>query len=138
MRVVAAFIFLIITAGFVVLLLEAHGKIRLGFLLGPCGFKQRYNYPCPSCGMTHSAVEFVKGNFYRSFYLQPAGFLLCLVFVISAFFSFIAAVFGIYCSFLRYVFKQSNIKYIVLAVTIILVAGWAVTLARAFVENRTG
>jgi hypothetical protein len=137
-RKIAALIFLVIAAGFIVLVLAAYGRIELGFWLVPCGFKQRFHLPCPSCGMTTSAVAFVKGQLIQSFWIQPAGFVICLLALISAVLSFLTAVFGIYFSFLKYIFRKSNIKYIILAIMIILAAAWAVTISRAIVENRAG
>jgi hypothetical protein len=137
-RIIAALIFLVIAAGFIVLILASYDKIQLGFWLVPCGFKQRFQLPCPSCGITTSAVAFVKGQFIQSFWIQPAGFVLCLLSLISAVLSFLTAVFGIYFNFLKYFFRKSNIKYIILAIIIILAAAWAVTISRAIVENRAG
>jgi len=137
-RIIAALLFVIISAGFVVLFLAAKGKINLDYWLGPCGFKQRFHLPCPSCGMTTSAIAFVSGRIFESFYIQPAGFVFCVVCLISAVYSFLTAVFGIYFSFLKYVFRRSNTIYVILAVFIILAAGWAVTLIRAVMENRAG
>jgi hypothetical protein len=137
-RIIAALVFVIISAVFVVLFLAAYGKIRLGYWLGPCGFKQRFHLPCPSCGMTTSAVTFVKGKIIESFLIQPAGCLFCVLLLISGILSFLTAVFGIYFSFLEYFFRKSNIKYIILALFIIVAAGWAVALARAIVENKAG
>jgi len=137
-RIIAALLFVIISAGFVVLFLAAKGKINLDYWLGPCGFKQRFHLPCPSCGMTTSAIAFVRGRIFESFYIQPAGFVFCVVCLISGVLSFLTAVFGIYFSFLKYVFRRSNTIYIILAVFIILAASWAVTLILAIVENRAG
>ena len=81
--------------------------------------------------MTTAAITFVQGKILQSFYIQPASALLCVLLVISAVLSFLTACFGIYFSFIDYIFYKENIKYIVLALLIIIAAGWIVTLARA-------
>jgi hypothetical protein len=130
-RIGAGIVFLAILGAFGILGLAAAGIINLGFWFGPCGFKQNYNLPCPTCGMTTSALAFVKGRIWDSFWIQPAGGLLCIVLVFMAFFAFFIAVFGLYSSFLSRFFAQVKIKYTILIFMIIIAAGWAVTLARA-------
>lgn len=137
-RFIAGGVFLFIALFFGFLALGGWGKIDLDNWLGPCGFKQQYNLPCPSCGMTTSAIAFAKGQIFMSFYIQPAAGLLCTVFLISGILAFFIAAFGIYFSFLNHIFKEANIKYILLALIVIIAAGWAVTLARAIVENTSG
>lgn len=134
-RLIAAGIFICIAAFFLILALAGWGKIDLDNWLGPCGFKQRYNLPCPSCGMTTSAICFAKGQILKSFYTQPAAGLLCTIFLISAVLAFLTAVFGIYFEFLNRI-KEIKVSYIILALLVIITAAWAVTLARAIVENR--
>jgi len=87
--------------------------------------------------MTTSAICFAKGQIFKSFYIQPAAGLFCTVFVISAVLAFLTAVFGIYFHFLDHL-KEIKVRYIILVLLIIIAAGWAVTLARAIVENRGG
>lgn len=50
---------------------------RLG--LQQCQFLVRTGLPCPSCGMTTSFTHFVRGQFWTSFYVQPAGLALAIV-----------------------------------------------------------
>ncbi|MHC4757654.1 MAG: DUF2752 domain-containing protein [Planctomycetota bacterium] len=130
-RLVAALIFLSITAGFVLLLLMSREIINTALIFGPCGFKQRYALPCPSCGMTTGAVAFVQGRIWDSFYIQPAGAFLCSLLVISAFLAFLTAVFGVYFGFLKHFFKKVKIGYVIITFLIIISSGWIVTLARA-------
>lgn len=134
-RLIAAGIFIFIAAFFAILALAGRGKVDLDYWLGPCGFEQRYHLPCPSCGMTTSAICFAKAQFFKSFYIQPAAGLLCTVILISAVLAFLTAVFGIYFEFLNRI-KKIRVAYIILALLIIIAAAWAVTLARAIVENR--
>ncbi len=85
--------------------------------------------------MTTSAICFAQGQIFKSFYIQPAAGLLCTLFLISAVLAFLTAVFGIYFDFLNHI-KEIKLSYIILALMIIIAAAWAVTLARAIVENR--
>jgi len=116
---------------FGLLALAAAGKIDINRWLTPCGLKQRYNLPCPTCGMTTSALAFVQGKIIEAFYIQPAGTLLCCVMVIAAVLAFLVAVFGVYFRFLERFFTKVKIRHIILILLIIMAAGWAVTLARA-------
>ena len=134
-RLTAAFICLAVAALFAVLWLAADGKVNLSRWLGPCGFRQRYGLPCPTCGITSSAFAFVQGKVFESFYVQPAGALFCCLLVITAFFAFLTAVFGIYFRFLERFFAEIKVRYIILAVIVIIAAGWAVTLARALAAS---
>lgn len=44
----------------------------------PCGLLVRTGLPCPTCGMTTAFAFFMRGNWLRSVYAQPTGFLLAL------------------------------------------------------------
>ena len=81
--------------------------------------------------MTTCALAFVRGQILESFYIQPAGAFFCCVMVVSAFFAFITTVFGVYFGFLRSFFNKVKPRHIILAVVVIIAAGWMVTLARA-------
>jgi hypothetical protein len=130
-RLRAGLVFLGVVALFGFLQLMAHYKISPW--AGPCGFKQKYGLPCPGCGMTTSAVAFAGGRIFESFHTQPAAAFLCCVLAVSAFLAFIIAVFGVYFSFLSRFFAEVKIKYVILALIIIVAAGWAVTLMRALI-----
>jgi hypothetical protein len=81
--------------------------------------------------MTHSVLAFARGRVVESFYLQPAAALMCCIAIITAVFALLISVFGINFTFLNSLFSEIKVKYIVLMLIIVLVAGWAVTLARA-------
>ncbi len=132
-RVTAAVVFLAAAAFFGLFRLTAHYKIAL-WPLG-CGFKQKYDLPCPTCGMITSAAAFAQGKIFESFYIQPACALLCSVLAVSAFLALFIAVFGVYFGFIKRFFAEVKIKYIILALIIIIAAGWAVTLARALAAH---
>ncbi len=84
--------------------------------------------------MTTSVFMFVRGEIFGhngAFYTQPAVALLCSIMVVVAFLAFLIAVFGVYFRFFNRFFTEIKIKHIILALIIIIAAGWAVTLARA-------
>jgi hypothetical protein len=132
-RLVAGVVFLVVAAFFGVLALAGHYKI--GLWPFPCGFKQRYNLPCPGCGIITSVVAFAQGKIFEAFYIQPAAALLCCILVVAAFLAFLMAVFGVYFSFINRFFAEVKVRYIILALIIIIAAGWAVTLARAIAAS---
>jgi hypothetical protein len=134
-RIAAGIVFLWIAGFWLFCFLAANGHIDLERMLGLCGFKQRHGLPCPSCGMTTAALVFSQGRIFRAFYIQPAGALGCCILALTAFFSFLIAVFGVYFSILKRFFAEVRIFYLILAVVVIIAGGWAVTLARALAEK---
>jgi hypothetical protein len=128
---VAAIVCLGIILFFVVFALVGHYKIDMGRWLGYCGFKQRTGLPCPTCGMTTATLAFAQGRIFEAFYIQPACGFLCCVMVIAAILAFIIAVFGIYFRFIERFLTELKLRYMILALIIIIAAGWVVTLARA-------
>lgn len=135
-RLIAAGIFLSLVAFFGFFSLAGHYKIPLWPF--PCGFQQKYNLPCPTCGVTTSVKAFAQGKILQSLYIQPAAALGCFLLAISASFALFIAVSGIYFSFLNHFFDKVKIKYIVLVLLFIVAVGWAVTLARALAANNQG
>jgi len=130
-RIIATIVFLAIASFFGFAWLAATGRFDIGWWLGPCGFKQRYGLPCPTCGMTTSVLAFSQGKIFEAFYIQPAAGLLCCVLVVVAFLALFTAVFGVYFDIIKRFFTEVKIKHIILALIIIIAAGWVVTLARA-------
>lgn len=130
-RIIAAAIALTVAAFFGIFALGGRYNIDMGRFLGYCGFKQRTGLPCPTCGMTTATLAFAQGRVIEAFYTQPACALLCSVAAAAAFVVLIVAVSGVYFRFIERFFTQIKLKYIILALIIIVAAGWAVTLARA-------
>lgn len=126
---------LVLVGLWTILFLGANGKVDMGHLFDPCGFKQKYDLPCPTCGMTTSAMYFSQGRILMSFYVQPAGGFICSMVAIMLFFAFFTAVFGIYFRFLGSFLAGIKIKYIFLVFIIVVLGGWAVTFARAVAEK---
>ena len=132
---VAAIVCFGIIAFFAGFAITGHYRIDMGRWLGYCGFEQQTGLPCPTCGMTRATLAFAQGKIFEAFYIQPACGLLCCVLVIAAILAFIIAVFGVYFRFIERFFKEIKLRYMILALIIIIAAGWAVTLARAVAEN---
>jgi hypothetical protein len=130
-RWTALIICLAVVSFFVVFALAGHYKTDMGRWLGYCGFKQKHGLPCPTCGMTTATLAFSHGKISEAFYTQPACTLLCCVLVFIAFLAFVTAVFGKHFHFIERFFNEVKVRYIILALIIIIAAGWAVTLAQA-------
>lgn len=50
---------------------------QLGF--APCVIRNRYSFPCPSCGMTTSFSHFVRGQIRQSAQANTSGLVLAMV-----------------------------------------------------------
>jgi len=135
-RLGAGCIFLGAVVLFGAVALAGHYKIPI-WPLG-CGFRQRYNLPCPTCGFTTSIIAFSQGKIMEAFYLQPAAAFLCLVLAVSALLALFTAVSGIYFSFINRLLTEIKLRYVILVLIIIIAAGWAVTLARAIAAKGQG
>ncbi len=132
-RLTAAIVFFAIAGSFAALWLVAHYNINLYPF--PCGFKQRYGLPCPTCGMTHAALYFAQGQIIRSFYTQPAAALLCTLAVVVALFAFLIAAFGVYSKTFERLILSLKLRYIIAALVFVLIVGWVITLATTLAEN---
>jgi len=136
-RLTAVIVFLAVVGFFGFFALAGHYNSDLGRWLGYCGFKQKYGLPCPTCGMTTATLAFSQGKISEAFYIQPACTLLCCVLVLIAFLAFVTAVFGKHFRFIERFFNEVKVRYIILALIIIIAAGWAVTLARALAASNS-
>ena len=132
-RLIAAGIFLFIAGGF--LLGWLMGQFHFTLYPFPCGFKQRYNLPCPTCGMTTAVIAFSHGHIIDAFYTQPAAGFFCCFATVIAFFAFLVAVFGVYSSSIERWLASLKLRYIFAVLFLIFAAGWAVTLTRAIAQN---
>jgi len=136
-RLTAVIICLVVVSFFGFFALAGHKKIDMGRWLGYCGFKQKHGLPCPTCGMTTATLAFSQGKISEAFYIQPACTLLCCVLVLIAFLAFATAVFGKHFHFIERFFNEVKVRYIILALIVIIAAGWAVTLARALAASNS-
>ena len=105
--------------------------INMDRLVGPCGLKQRTGLPCPSCGMTTALIAFAKGQILEAFYIQPAAAVLYSIVLVALLFSLVIAVLGTDFGLLRWLNGRLKLKYVIIALLILVAGGWAVTLARA-------
>jgi hypothetical protein len=134
-RVTAAVIFAILGLFFASFVVAAHSDVDMGDYLGRCGFRQMYGIPCPTCGYTTAILTFAQGKILDAFYIQPACALICSILVFIGVISLITAVFGINFRFVKSFFSEVKIRYIILALIIIIASGWGVTLARALAQR---
>jgi len=134
-RLTAAVICILIVGFFIVFGIAGHYQTDMGFWLGRCGFKQNTGLPCPTCGMTTAAKAFAQGKILQAFYIQPACALLCSLMVFVAVLSFVISVFGVYFRFITRLFTEVKTRYFILALLVIILSGWAVTLTRALMEK---
>ena len=130
-RLAAAWVFLGIAGLFVSLYLAQRLGFDFGTLFGPCGFKQRYGLPCPTCGMTTAVLAFARGQIARAFCVQPAAGLLCSTLAIVAVASLALATVGRYPRSLEQVVSRVRITHVLIGVGLVVAAGWAVTFIRA-------
>ncbi len=130
-RAIAGIVLLAITSMFFLLWIIARYQIDISWWLGPCGFKQQYGLPCPTCGMTTSVLTFAEGKIFEAFYIQPAAALFCCILLFIAILAILVAVFGIYSPFLKKSLSEIKIRYVILMLIVIIASGWAVTMARA-------
>jgi len=135
-RLIAAAIFMSITAGFALAWLM--GQFHFTIYPFPCGFKQQYNFPCPTCGMTTAVIAFSHGHILNSFYIQPAAGFLSSIAVLIAFFSFLIAVFGVYSPLIEKRLLSVKLRYIFAFFIVVFAVGWGLTLIRALAQNSTG
>lgn len=48
-----------------------------------CFIKHTLNIPCPSCGATRSILSLIKGNFTEAFFINPLGFIIASIMILS-------------------------------------------------------
>ena len=70
--------------------------------------------------------------------LQPASAFVCTVLAVIAFLASLVAIFGLYFVAFDRVIGEMRVGYLLLAMVVILLAGWAVTLAQAMAARATG
>lgn len=138
LRLVAFLIFAIGVLLWVLFWLAAEGTIDLSVCFTPCGFQQRYDLPCPTCGFTTAALEFSELRIWKAFLAQPAATIFYVLLIMFGFLAFLTAIFGIYFSVLEDLAGKIHIKYVVWFFLIVGAFGWAIILARAMAERKTG
>ncbi len=125
---VAAVIFLLILW----VALIGRGFLRTPLIFGGCAFNDRYDLPCPACGMTTSIEAFCRGEILKAFYIQPAAAVIVCLLIAGFVLSLLAAGFGVNFSFVDNLLWHPNIWwYILTGFIAVLVFGWIITLTRA-------
>ena len=100
--------------------LAANGKFDVGSNFGVCGFYQKYQMPCPSCGMSRAVIELYKGDLVGSVKEQPAAIVLIILAVGVSILGLVTAFKGVSLVLV----ERIKLKYIVFFVIIIVIAGW--------------
>ncbi len=80
-------------------------------------------------------MALARGKIWQAFYIQPAAAFLCSVLVVIGSLCFLIAVFGLYFSLFDRIFSEIKIRHVVIALIVIIAAGWAVTLSRALIGS---
>jgi len=135
-RTLGLLLFLVVAGGFAGLsLCETVLDFDVGRLFNPCGFKQRTHLPCITCGWTTSTRALVRGDIGQAFILQPAAtFVNILVVGVSLTGLYLAAT-GKVPPFAARLYRDLRGRHLLMALVVILLGGWSVTLARAFFER---
>jgi hypothetical protein len=134
-RFAAGGVFLVILAVFYLLRASSRGNVNMSYWFGVCGFKQRFDLPCPGCGWTHAAEMFVTGHFLQAFRTQAAAGFFCVVFSLAAVFALHCAVFGIDFRLLQRFFSSKGVGVMLAVACVVILAGWMVNLIRTILEN---
>jgi hypothetical protein len=103
----------------------------VGSMFGPCGFKQRYGLPCPTCGMTTAVLAFTRGEVAQAFEIQPAAALVCAALVASAGILLTVALQGRVAPPISRMLARMKVSRVLICIGLIGAVGWAVTLWRA-------
>lgn len=134
-RLIAVVVFIAIAAGAAILWASGMGFFSLKPVFGVCGFKQRFDLPCPGCGWTHAGEAFFTGHVIEAFRIQPAAAFFSLVSVAAAIFALHCALFGIDFGLLQYVSTTSGISILLISAIGVILGGWVVNLIRTILEN---
>jgi len=124
-----------LSLGIVVLFMSLGLAQRLGFdfgtLFGPCGFRQRYGLPCPTCGMTTAVLAFARGQIVLSFWTQPGAGLLCSILAMGAVLLLAVAVWGKVPRCAVRLWARVRFLHVLIGLGLVVAAGWLVTWLRA-------
>jgi len=85
-----------------------------------CLIKQVTNIPCPSCGSTRSVISLTKGNFVEAFDLNPIGYIVALIMLISPIWIISDVIFRNNSLFKLYQIIESHLKKTKYAIPLVL------------------
>jgi hypothetical protein len=128
-RKIAAVIVSTVTLVFAGLWVLQRVGFDFGWVFPPCGFKQRTGLPCPSCGMTTATLAFARGDVVQAYLIQPAAAFFCTLLAAGAVLAFLVSVFGVYFSVFDRLAAEVKVWHVIVAVLVVVLAGWAVTMA---------
>ncbi len=131
-RLVGLAVFLVTGGGLCLLNALQRLNFNFGRLFWPCGFRARTGLPCLTCGMTRSVQAFSRGDWVEAFRMQPAAGFLGLVVVAAAVVGLWIASTGHIPRFVRRLRAEFQFKRCLWQLLLILLSGWAVTLAQAY------
>ncbi len=127
--------FLVCVAFFVFFSISGRGMVQTVYLFGVCGFYQKTGLPCPGCFVTRSIEAFCRGEVLQSLWVQPVGFVICLLMMFGGLFSLLAAIRGIDYGLLRIIKSGKWIWSFIAGLILLLGIGWAVTLTRELIGS---
>jgi len=130
-RLEAAIVFAVLAGTAVLLHLAATGHIDIERWLTPCGIKQRYGLPCPTCGWTTAALAYSQGYIGQAFMIQPAAALVYTTVAVMGIYALFVAVTGCELRSAKWVWMRIRNWHVVASVLLVILMGWAVMLARA-------
>lgn len=134
-RLSCGLIGLVIFLVFITFYLAGRGVVDTNEFFNPCQFQIDHKLPCPTCGMTRAFKAFSTGKILTAFYIQPAGGALCCLLLAMALWTSLITLTGINAGVIDYILTYNQWGYTIVIFIIILIAGWAVTLARAVAQQ---
>ena len=108
-----------------------HNHVEVGRFFPLCGFKQRTDLPCPTCGMTTSVLAFTRGQVFAAFTIQPAAALGCTMMVIIGGIALWIAITGRQPRWVEKRLESLSLMWIGIGCAIVIALGWAYTLVKA-------
>ena len=124
--------FVTVVGGLAILNILQQVGFDFGILFWPCGFRVRTGLPCITCGMTRSVLAFSRAHLIEAFRFQPAaGFFMVVLLVLGGLGLFVA-VSGKVPTVVRRYRAEFRLKRVLFQIALVLLAGWAVTLAQAW------
>ncbi|MCG8405232.1 MAG: DUF2752 domain-containing protein [Phycisphaerales bacterium] len=104
---------------------EGLGKLFGTRAMPPCSWPLITGLPCPTCGMTTSFSNVVRGRLVTAFVAQPAGMVLCLATIGMLFYSLYVALTG----WKIWVHWDRVSVRLMLGLGLLIMGGWAFKLA---------
>ncbi|HAL45142.1 MAG: hypothetical protein A2Y12_11275 [Planctomycetes bacterium GWF2_42_9] len=135
-RLIFLGIFIGIASAFLIFYLYKEGDLRLGPLAtqNSCTFYRNFGIPCPTCYWTRAFDSFVKFGTTEALVVQPGATVCYIILILVGFFSLLSSILGVNFVFLPSV-RLWRIDYIAIFATIIVLAGWIITIIKIKYQN---